>query len=43
MSTPKPRIILTVRPLGHDFSVMRDDAYYGRYPTRTKANRSCRG
>jgi hypothetical protein len=40
MNIPKPRITLTVGPLGHDFSVMRNDAYYGRYPSRTKATQA---
>ena len=37
--SPK-RITLTVGPLGHDFSVMRGQAYYGRYPSRTKATQA---
>jgi hypothetical protein len=33
-------IILTVGPLGKDFSWRRGGAYYGRYPTRSEATRA---
>lgn len=35
-----PTIILTVGPLGNDFSWRRGGAYYGRYPSRSLATKA---